>query len=297
MKKLFIAALLFSFLCMYGNSQNKLTDSLKHQLTIIQEDTSRVLTMASLGVQYRNTNTDSSIYYSEKTLALSRQIKFNRGEALAISNIGLAYREKGDLPRALELQIQALQIAEPNNYTIEAATCLRRIGHVYMDLKDYPKCLTYLYQALHKQQSVNHERGVNIEYMNLAMTYEYMSQLDSALFYARKAEKGKALIEDVFPEVNRVLGNIYAKKNNRQLALYYYNKGIETGLKLNDFRTVSFINADAARMYRQWNHPDSSIYYAKNGVRYGQMASYKKGILYSSTILSDMYDSIKQKEA
>src|SRR5688572_9153775 len=92
MKKLFIAALLFSFLCMYGNSQNKLTDSLKHQLTIIQEDTSRVLTMASLGVQYRNTNPDSSIYYGEKTLALSRQIKFNRGEALAISNIGLAYR-------------------------------------------------------------------------------------------------------------------------------------------------------------------------------------------------------------
>ena len=288
---------LFTALCSAGLAQNKLTDSLKQLLTITNEDTSRVLVLTNLGLQYRNTNPDSSVYFAEKGLALARQIKFKRGEAFALTTIGLAMREKGDLPKALELEFQALQIAESNNYPIEAAFCLRRIGLVYMDLKDYPACLKYLYQALYKQEAVQYKRGIAIEYMNLGMTYEYMSQLDSALFYIQKAENGRELIEDLYPEVNRVFGNIYARKGDHQLALRYYNKGIETGSNLNDYRTVSFICSDAARMFRNMNQPDSSIAYAKKGVKFGQMASYKKGILFSATILSDLLDSINPKEA
>jgi two-component system, NtrC family, sensor kinase len=297
MRKHFIVLFFSTILCVYGLAQNKLTDSLHNLLLTTKEDTSRVLTTIDLGLQYRNTNPDSCVFYCEKALALAKQIRFKRGEAYAITTIGLAMREKGDLPKALELQIQALQIAEPNNYVIEAAFCLRRIGLVYMDINNYPLCLHYLYQALKKQESVQYKRGIAIEYMNLAMTYEYMSHLDSALFYIQKSEEWKHLIEDLYPEVNRVFGNIYVKKGDRQLALAYYTKGIETSLKLNDFRTASFIYADAARMFRQANQPDSAVAYAKKGVMYGQMASYKKGILFSSTMLSELYDSINPEEA
>ena len=297
MRKQLTFIFILAIFCKQGFAQNKLTDSLHNLLAIAKEDTSRVLTTIDLGLQYRNTNPDSSVYYCEKALALAKEINFKRGQAYAITTMGLAIREKGDLPKSLELQLQALQIAEPNNYAIEAAFCLRRIGLVYMDLKNYRVCLHYLYRALHKQEAVQYKRGIAIEYMNIGMTYEYMSQLDSALFYIQKSEQWKDLIEDLYPEVNRVFGNIYAKKGNQQLALAYYNKGIETGLKLNDFRTVSFIYADVARMFRQANQPDSAIAYAKSGVMYGQLASYKKGILFSSTMLSELYDSVNPKEA
>jgi two-component system, NtrC family, sensor kinase len=297
MRKKIIVIFLFSALCNEGFAQNKLTDSLKYLLTIAKEDTSRVLTTIDMALQFRNTNPDSTIYYCEQALTLATKINFKRGETYAITTMGLAMREKGDLPKSLELQIQALQMAESNNYSIEEAFCLRRIGLVYMDLKDYPTCLYYLYLALHKQETIQYSRGIAIEHMNLAMTYEYMNRPDSALYFILKAEEGKKLIEDLYPEVSRVFGNIYARKGNPQLALTYYNKGIEDGLKLNDFRTVSFICSDAARMFRQLNQPDSSISFAKKGVKYGQMASYKKGILFSSTILSDLYDSVNPTEA
>ena len=296
MKRFTLLILLF-IATTVGFAQNKLTDSLKYLLSLAQEDTTRVLTIAELGLQFRNSNPDSSIIYGQKALALAKQIKFQRGEALALSNIGLAMREKGDLPGALELEIQALQIAEENNYVNELAFGLRRIGLVYMDLRNYSVALTYLYRALHKHESVQYERGIAIEHMNLGMTYEYMDKLDSALFHIQKAEAGKNYIEDLYPEVNRVFGNIYAKKGNKELALHYYNKGIQAGLKLNDFRTISFIHADAAGMFRRLNETDSSIAYAKKGVEYGQRASYKKGILFSSTILSELYDSIDPKVA
>ncbi|MDP9229262.1 MAG: two-component sensor histidine kinase, partial [Bacteroidota bacterium] len=267
------------------------------QLTIAKDDTSRVLVMAELCYFFRYTNIDSSMFYGQSSLALAQQIKFPRGESNALNRLGLALREKGDLSKSLELQFKALKIAEDNSYIIETANCYRRIGLVYMDLKDYPKTLSYLQQALKNSELIQNKRGIAIEYLNLGMTYEYMSQLDSSLYYEQKAFDEKDYIEDLFPEVNRVLGNIQTKKGNQQLALSYYHKGIEAGLKLNDFRTISFIYSDAARMFKRLNQPDSSISYAKNGLKFGQMTSYKKGILFSSNILSELYDSIDPKEA
>jgi signal transduction histidine kinase len=50
-------------------------------------------------------------------------------------------------------------------------------------------------------------------------------------------------------------------------------------------------------MFKYFNQPDSSIAYAKKGLQYGKINSYKKGILFSSTILAEYYDSIDTKQA
>jgi signal transduction histidine kinase len=121
--------------------------------------------------------------------------------------------------------------------------------------------------------------------------------VDSALLYAQKAFEGKEYIEDLYPEVLRVMGNIQTQKNNQPLALSYYQQGIEAGLKLNDYRTISYIYSDAAAMFKYFNQPDSSIAYAKKGLQYGKINSYKKGILFSSKILAEYYDSIDTKQA
>ena len=227
--------LLFHFVSI---AQNKLTEELKRQLAATREDTTRVMLMAELGLQFRNTNPDSSIFYGQKALALTKQISFLRGEAMALNTIALAMREKGELPRALEIAMKAYNIALANHYVYETALSVRRIGLVYMDLKEYRTSLNYLQKAFQLSESIQHKRGIAIEYMNIGMTYEYMSILDSALYFIQKAENGKEYIEDLYPEVNRVFGNIYAKKGDPKLALFYYHKGIDAASALNDFRTL-----------------------------------------------------------
>jgi two-component system NtrC family sensor kinase len=296
MKPLALTLVWLFFHCA-GIAQNKLTEELKRQLAASHDDTARVLLMADLGLQFKNTNPDSTVYYGQKALTLAEQIKFLRGEAHAINTIALAMREKGELPKALELSMKAYQIGLANNYVYETAASVRRIGHVYMDLKEYRTSLKYLQRALQLSESIQHKRGMAIEYVTIGMTYEYMTILDSALYFIQKAENSKEYFEDLYPEVNRVFGNIYAKKGDPKLALFYYHKGIDVGSALNDFRTISFIYADAARMFRQLKQIDSSIVYAKNGLKYGQLASYKKGILFSSNILAELYDSINPREA
>jgi signal transduction histidine kinase len=297
LKKIFYLFLLSAAICSQGFSQNKFTDSLQRQLPLSKDDTTRVLIMAELSFYYRYINIDSAIHFGEQALSLSEHIHYLRGEANALTHIGQAMREKGDLPKALELQIRARNIAKENNYTTEYATALRRIGLVYMDLRDYPKTLSYLHQALYQAERIQSKRGMTIEYMNLGMTHEYMKDLDSAFYYVQKAFDGKEYIEDLYPEVLRVMGNIQSKKDNQSLAMNYYRQGIEAGLKLNDYRTISYICSDAAAMFKYFNQPDSSIAYAKKGLEYGKINSYKKSILFSSTILSEYYDSIDAKQA
>ncbi len=133
--------------------------------------------------------------------------------------------------------------------------------------------------------------------MDLAVIYQQMDRSDSAMYYARHAFEKINFIEDLSVEVYRVLGNIEAAKGNKNIALDYYQKGIQAGIKISDFRTISFIYANMAEMFKQMNQPDSSIYYAKKGVEYGEIISYKKGILLSGNLLSQLYDSINPKEA
>ena len=58
-------------------------DSIKHQLAIAKQDTSRVLILVDLCNSYRNANVDSSVMYGQQALAMSQSIKFFRGEARA----------------------------------------------------------------------------------------------------------------------------------------------------------------------------------------------------------------------
>jgi len=297
MIRIFKLVFLLTFAYSISIAQNKYTDSLKRELILAKNDTSRVLLMADLGFFYRFSNIDSSTFYSSSALALAEQVKFLRGKANALDVLGLTMREKGDLPKSLELQFNALKIAEDNNYPLEKSNCLRRIGLVYLDLKDFPRTVSYFQGALKNSLLIQDKHGEAYVYANLSDAYRQMNDLDSALYYGQKALKEINYMEDVAPDVYRTLGDIQAEQDNRQSALSSYREGIRVGLLVNDFRTISFIYANMAELYKQMNQQDSSIVCAINGLKYGQIVSYKKGILLSANLLSQLYDSINPKEA
>jgi two-component system NtrC family sensor kinase len=282
---------LFLLLAFNTGAQNKFVDSLKRQLPNLKEDTTGALLLSDLCYYFRYTNVDSSLYYGNAAISLCKKLRFLRGEADALNKMGLAYREKGDLPKSLELQFKALQISTDNNYIIVKANCLRRIAHVYRDLKDFPAALKFSYSALANSLSIDDTRGVAIEYMNLAITHYDARQIDSASYYGFKALKEINYLEDVAAEVYRILGDISVADGKRNDGLFYYDKGIETGLANNDYRTLSYLYSDMAAMYKNLNNRDSTIYCAEKGIRYGQLSSYKKGIMLSGNILSEIYDA------
>ena len=283
--------------CLVSVAQNQKTDSLFRQLATVRQDTSKVLILANLCSSYRLNNMDSSLLYGYKALDLANEIHFIRGKAIANGALGLVLREKGDLALALEFMLKALNISKENNLNAEVANNIRRIGLVYIDLQDYPKALRYIQQALKMNETIGDKRKEVSESMDLGYIYEKMNQLDSALYFEQKAYRDIEIIRDLAAQLFLNLGNIDAKKGNNGAALEHYFLGIKEGLNNNDFSIMASLYTSIATIYKEMHLTDSSIYYALKGIKYGQLASNKQGILLSSNLLSELYESTDPKAA
>lgn len=289
MKKL---KLFFFFLCTLNSvsSQNPhRIDSLKHQLAGVKTDIDRVFALAALGFEYRFSKPDTSLFFYQLALKLAQNIKFLKGESQELSNISFVYREKGDLTVALDYASKAKKIAEDNDFVKEQGYAYLRLGLVYYDLKAYSTALEFLRLAMKKNESIHFDFGLAIDYLIMGQINEETNNLDSAEYFLQKSYEKNT--QYLFPNILKDLGNIQNKRGNKILALVHYKNALNAGFKNWDSRTISFIYADIAELYKQMNKPDSAIYFAQKGLSFGQESSSSKGILLSSNLLAELYDS------
>ena len=280
-------------------AQVKLTDSLRHQLTGANQDTSRVLLLSELCLQYRLSNPDSAMGFGQQALHLARQINYAKGEADALGNIGFVMREIGNLPNALKLEFKAYQLAEAKGDFYEMGRIRNIIGNIYLDLKDFTTALTYYQQARQKHILIRNETGLAITESNIGSTYEQMNQLDSAWTYEYRAYQNVVRLNLInnLPYVLRILGNIQTKWGDTRLAMTYYQKSKQVAIKENNLRNVAFANMAIARLYYKVHQLDSCIYHAKISLEESQKGSYKRGVLMASTLLAETYQLVNPREA
>ncbi|MEI7585984.1 tetratricopeptide repeat protein [Runella sp.] len=164
-------ALLLSFFCTIGFAQNKQIDSLKRELSVAKQDTNRVLIMAQLCNFYRSVNPDFAQLYGQSALELARKINFPKGMVRALTNWGRVINDSGNLPKALQMQFEALQIAEENGLTAETGWPLNRIGTIYATLRDEARAMDYRQRALRVFRESHDNNTVLVILNNMGVTY------------------------------------------------------------------------------------------------------------------------------
>ena len=293
------AIIVISFLASIhpASAQNVIIDRTRKDLEAARVDTSKVLLLCQLSFNFRNINIDTAIYFANAALSLARQIKFSRGEAHTMGDLAFHYSWKGELPKALQLALDALEIAEKHNLLIEKGNCLRRIGVVYYELGAYQKAVNYIRKAIACHQQIGDSLGVGIDYLSSTMAYLDMKNPDSSWNCIQKASEGINNAKDFEPEFHQWLGAVYWLKKNKDSALAAWTKGLETGNALQHYRPISRIFQLMATMYWDMNKSDSSIYYGKKALALAQKTSNLKTILLSSELLFKVYDSLQQPEA
>jgi hypothetical protein len=75
-----------------GQTVPQRTDTLKRLLMETRQDTSRVLLMAQLSINYRFFKPDSSMFFAQQALKLARQLNYSKGKARALYTYGEASR-------------------------------------------------------------------------------------------------------------------------------------------------------------------------------------------------------------
>ncbi|MFN8355028.1 MAG: ATP-binding protein [Spirosomataceae bacterium] len=296
-------SLAFSFFFYFCLGQKRQSiDSLKHELAIARHDTSRVLLLCSIGYEYRNFNADSGILFINQGLKLARQSKFLKGEVRALERLGANERVRGNLIQALDLLLKSLEIAEKNNFVYDIARALNGIALINFGINDYRKALNYHQKSLRLFETIKDKENSALLFSNIGQDYLRLNQMDSALYFGIKAlnaewyknEKVRHDFQHIFMLLQ--LGDTYKKMGNDQLAFAYYQQAVQEGDK-DDHRTRSETYYRLATYYKEKNHIDSCIYYAQKGLLEGELASIKRTIFFSSSLLSEIYEPINTKEA
>jgi two-component system, NtrC family, sensor kinase len=174
---------------------------------------------------------------------------------------------------------------------------LIRVANVYLNVRDASKALSYLQKADKLLEKNYDDFQWSVTQLFMADSYEQLNQLDSA-------EKRVELLDKKYGSIplwiivnNRLHGNIEVKKGDLQKAIGHFHKSMTEAIAENSIREAATVSNSIAEVFKKLGQPDSAIYYAKQGLEFGEMLSYTNRILAASSLLAELYAEENPKEA
>lgn len=144
-----------------GNFQLASTD-LNEAIAIAQETECKDLEgrcYSAIGIMQKlQGNLDLARRYFEQDLAIKRELKNIKGEAIVIGNIALIFRQQGDLPRALELSQKAMELRGNSDLT-GTAVHLTNLASILADMHQFQKAIEMQDKALLIYRDIKHPLG------------------------------------------------------------------------------------------------------------------------------------------
>jgi two-component system, NtrC family, sensor kinase len=264
---------------------------LLQQLAQAKADTTRILLKCKLGEAYRDNNPDTSLMLATQALSQSRDINFKKGEINSLIVLCVLQREKGNLSYALELGLTALKLAEEERLAYQQVYALVRVAVVYFAVSDYQKGIDYLKKADGiLKNNYDQYQWIVVQYF-LGVANEQLNELDAAEEQVRIVEQKGSMEQDpTWPIVTRRLkANIAVKRNELSKAIEFYRESYNASMADSSFREAATTSNSMAAVFKKLGQTDSVIFYAKQGLKFGQMLSYRNRILAASSLLADLY--------
>ena len=295
MKKLITLITVFLAFQIMGIAQNSSElDSLRYELSIAKNDSSRAHLMTRISDFYRANRPDSAIFYANKALILARNINSPEleVEALALSTLVQIYI--GNDSKALQLNLEAIKIAELNTLIVKRPGLFMQTGRIYEMSGNYSKALNEYRKAKTISDANNYVFFVVLAPARMAEMFLYMNQLDSALYYGHLADDyaQKFTGSNFFSQY--ALGQIYFKKGNKELALKYLREASQSSrINFNTYHSLY----QMAKVYQEIGEPDSSAFYANKSLNTSMEGQLYKYIIEANILLSEIYENSEPGKA
>ncbi len=163
-------------------------------------------------------------------LQIAQQLKNDSLLAISYNWIGYYFNQsKGDNSTALEYYFKALPLAEKAKDKRRISSINSDIAATYYLLKNYDQFFIFskrIGENLPDKASPKYDYMLVQYQRNMGISYMESNQLDSALTYAQIASQTSDRLQlGTFQlQTLHLLGAIYAKKNEMDLATVYFNK-------------------------------------------------------------------------
>jgi tetratricopeptide (TPR) repeat protein len=250
---------------------------------------------------YASSNIDSATCID--LLKIAQQLKNDSLLAISYNWIGYYFSQsKGDNSTALEYYFKALPLAEKYNDKRRISSLYFDISTTYFSLKNIEEFFRFTKKGgenLPDQTSPKYDHMLLQYQRNMGIAYMEKDQLDSALNYAQAAVQTSERYKrpNFQLQTLHLLGTIYAKMNDNDLADVYFNKALILADSVkNELRKMSFYQRYIPFLFKNNRMMDARVQVEKLWILSGktQNLNFK---LVATAYKKDLFDKINNTDS
>jgi signal transduction histidine kinase len=187
----------------------------------------KLITMAS-GLRYHHT--DSVALLAQKTLQLSSELAYTKGEINARILLGAYFSDKGNSDSAFAQLRKARELAQESGQKNLEAKTLNDLANEYGFNGQYAHSLKTYLKGIEIAKASENKPMLSILYENVANVYADQKDFEEALQYFNLVKKiNDEIGNEIFmAETNSNLASVYADMEELDYAMFHVNKSIAT---------------------------------------------------------------------
>ncbi len=255
-------------------------------------------------------NPDSSIFYNKKALEL---LENSQEESEAeekelyyklYNNLGVAYKIKGDLKKALQYYLRALRVAKKTNDKEKIGKIYNNMAIIYLRQGNLPKSMEYYLDALALYEELQDTVKIAKSHLELAKVYLKSKDYQKAIEYYKKVLSFRhQIIELLKPQAYFGLGKAYRllaplvedEKKKREIiqqAIEYLKEARQENPKLN-----ALVYKELALTYGYLlEEPEKALEYALNALEEDREKRNISALAQDYFILGSMFLNLRENE-
>jgi len=249
--------LLFFPVIAFAGSGKMRSDSLERVLKVSKQDTTRVKILIALAKDYRTVDLVKADSSAQEAFRLSMNLGYISGQAESYNVLGLIYRNKGDLAKALEYYMLAMPLTKRLGNESQTAKVHGNIARIYMNQGKYPPAIENLLLAIATFEKLKDNKSLAAAEGSMGILYSRMGKSKEAIEYYRKAIALRTGLNDEVGIANDLenlgieFGFIY-KESKKQAdfdtAMSYHHRSLAMSLVQDDKQGVAMILNNMARV-------------------------------------------------
>jgi len=307
------------------DSQDRYIDSLQHELTVVKNDTMRLILLGQIAETYAEINPDSAFYYAEKVIPITQRLQLKLEEAVALRIMIYAQINLGNYPRSLQYLLPAIEMVSnpssekrllPERYPpidefvdrsksarsqrlTQVSRLYQNAGILYTNSSNYEKALYYYKNSLPFAEESGQLNLVSITYNTLGRAYLSLNYVDSALYCLQKAydAASRSGYNRYIGSILLNTGRVYLAKKQMSIAANYFRQAIEESRRHYYFRGVASGRLYLAEIFEKTGRPDSSLFYMQSALPIAHYINAPDLLLRSYTALAKYYQSARNNDS
>ena len=286
MRYLFLSVIFIISISGFSNN----IDSLKTELEKA-EDIEKVHILNELFKSYRNSVPKLALNYAEAALDLSEELKYDKGIASSLNNIGVSYSHRGEFDEALKYFLIAVRIHEQINQQEEMAFTLGNIGNLYSQKGNFDKAREFYSQATEIFQTMGDSLKMVGILNNMGNSWIGSGDEEKALeLYSRALVIYESLPDKTRafdPRVN--MGDVYFDKGDYDKALEYYFASLEVEQEYNDVFQQANLLGNIGIVYKEKGNYSEALQYQNEALEIARSIDDKPLLILLYKSLSQTY--------